>query len=145
MGVTKFGLAFLAALMASTVQAQAPERLGTIVAGRPFTPIVRAGDTLYISGQLGTAADGTLPADFETQSHNVMTNIRTVAALGGASMDDIVKCTVMIADMKLWPQFNAIYATFFKPDKLPARSAFGANGLALGAAIEVECIAYKPR
>lgn len=145
MGVTKFALAALIAITAFPTHAQTPERLGTIVPGRPFAPVVRAGDTLYISGQLGTAADGTLPADFETQSRNVMTNIRTLAASGGASMDDIVKCTVMIADMKLWPKFNAIYATYFKPDKLPARSAFGANGLALGAAIEVECIAYKPR
>lgn len=125
--------------------AQQLERLGDVVAGRPFSPVVRAGDTLYLSGQLGTAQDGSLPADFEAQARNVMANIGKVAALGGASMDDLVKCTVMLSDMTLWPKFNEIYATYFKPDHLPARSAFGTNGLALGAAIEVECIAYKPR
>ncbi|AUW57696.1 hypothetical protein C1T17_05840 [Sphingobium sp. SCG-1] len=119
--------------------------LGAQVAGRPFTPAVRAGDTLYLSGQLGTAADGALPADFETQARNVMVNVGKAASLGGATMDDLVKCTVMLSDMKLWPKFNEIYATYFKADRLPARSAFGTNGLALGALVEVECIAYKPQ
>lgn len=134
----------------SAVQAQDPsampgvERLGTLAPGRPFTPVVRAGDTLYLSGQLGTAADGSLPADFETQARNAMTNVAKMAAVGGATMDDLVKCTVMLADMKMWPKFNEIYVTYFKPDRLPARSAFGTNGLALGAAVEVECIAHRP-
>jgi 2-iminobutanoate/2-iminopropanoate deaminase len=48
----------------------------------------------------------------------------------------------MIADMAKWGDFNKVYVTYFKPDRLPARSAFGANGLALGAQVELECIAY---
>ena len=47
--------------------------------------------------------------------------------------------------MKDWPAFNKIYVQYFNPDRLPARSAFGANGLALGAAVELECMAYMPR
>ena len=52
------------------------------------------------------------------------------------------KCTVMLADMAEWEAFNKIYVTYFKPDRLPARSAFGANGLARGARVELECVAY---
>ena len=54
-------------------------------------------------------------------------------------------CTAMLADMKLWPDFNKVYVTYFPARKLPARSAFGANGLALGALIELECQAYAGR
>ena len=121
------------------------EYLGPSAPGRPFTPAVRAGDMLYLSGQLGTAADGSLPPDFDTQARNTLINVAKVAALGGATMDDLVKCTVMLADMKMWPRFNEIYVTAFKPGRLPARSAFGTNGLALGGLVELECIAYKPR
>lgn len=135
----------LAGSTACAQPAKAPEYLGATVPGRPFTPAVRAGDMLYLSGQLGTAADGTLPPDFDSQVHNVMANVAKVAAIGGAGMDDLVKCTVMLADMKQWPRFNEIYVTYFKPGRLPARSAFGTNGLALGGAVELECIAYKPR
>ncbi|MDX3908632.1 MAG: RidA family protein [Sphingobium sp.] len=145
MRVMTFTLAAIMLAMGGAAQAQPPERLGALIPGRPFAPAVRAGDTLYLSGQIGTAADGSLPPEFEAQARNVMENVGKVAALGGATMDDLVKCTVMLADMKLWPKFNAIYAGYFKPDRLPARSAFGTNGLALGAAVEVECIAYKPR
>lgn len=130
---------------AQTDAPSGPEYLGATVPGRPFTPAVRAGDMLYLSGQLGTAADGSLPPDFDSQARNAMANVAKVAALGGATMDDLVKCTVMLADMKQWPRFNEIYVTYFKPGRLPARSAFGTNGLALGGAVELECIAYKPR
>lgn len=145
MRMMKFAIVMGMLTLSGLAQAQAPERLGDPVPGRPFSPAVRAGDTIYLSGQLGTAADGSLPANFEAQARNVMVNVGKVAALGGASMDDLVKCTVMLADMKLWPKFNEIYVGYFKPGHLPARSAFGTNGLALGAALEVECIAYKPR
>ena len=57
-------------------------------------------------------------------------------------MSDVVKCTVMLADMKEWPAFNEVYKTAFTPP-YPARSALGANGLALGARVEVECIAAR--
>ena len=58
-------------------------------------------------------------------------------------MSNVVKCTVMLADMADWPAFNTIYQTFFTPP-YPARSALGANGLALGARVEVECLAVVP-
>ena len=59
-------------------------------------------------------------------------------------MADVFKCTVMIDDMEKWPAFNEVYKTYFEPGKMPARSAFGADGLALGAPIEVECMVHAP-
>jgi enamine deaminase RidA (YjgF/YER057c/UK114 family) len=60
----------------------------------------------------------------------------------GLGWGDVFKCTVFIADMKNWPAFNAVYVPYFALGKLPARSAVGVNGLALGAQLELECMAY---
>ena len=68
-----------------------------------------------------------------------MDNIKAVLAANGLTMADIVKCTVMLADMAEWPVFNEVYVSYF--GQPAARSAFGTNGLALGARVEVECIA----
>jgi 2-iminobutanoate/2-iminopropanoate deaminase len=69
-----------------------------------------------------------------------MENIKDVLTRVGSSMDRVVKCTVFMADMAEWPRMNEVYATYF-PRHKPARSAFGTNGLALGARVEIECIA----
>jgi 2-iminobutanoate/2-iminopropanoate deaminase len=69
-----------------------------------------------------------------------MENIKKLLEAHGYSMKQLVKCTVMLADMADWPAFNEIYKSFFS-GKYPARSAFGTTGLALGARVEVECIA----
>lgn len=111
-------------------------------AGLPFSEAVRVGDTLYLSGQVGLVP-GTLklvPGGLEAEAKQTMENIKTSLAAHGASMDDIVKCTIMLADIAEWSAFNDIYKRYFN-DRFPARSAFGANGLALGARLEVDCIA----
>ena len=108
----------------------------------PFSSAVRVGEMLYLSGQIGNRPDGTLPAGIEAQSRQVMDNIGAVLNSAGLGYGDIVKCTVMIDDIKQWSDFNKVYVTYFPDGKFPARSAFGADGLALGAMIEVECIAY---
>lgn len=108
----------------------------------PFSSAVRVGDVLYLSGQIGLAPDGKLPATFEGQARQTMDNVGAALKARGLGWDDVFKCTVMIADMKNWPAFNAVYVPYFKPGKLPARSALGANGLALGAQLELECLAY---
>ncbi len=69
-----------------------------------------------------------------------MQNIKTVLEAHGLGLDHLVKCTVFLADMADWPAFNEVYVSFFN-GRFPARSAFGANGLALGGRVEVECIA----
>jgi len=108
----------------------------------PFSEAVRAGGFLFLSGQVGNLP-GTrelAPGGIGPETRQVMDNIKAALSAHGASMDDVVKCTVFLADMREWPAFNEVYATYF-PHHFPARSALGANGLALGARVEVECIA----
>lgn len=110
---------------------------------RPFSPAVRVGNMLYLSGQIGTdaGARGQLVAGgVEAETKQTMENIKDVLEKSGSSMDRVVKCTVMMADMAEWDRMNSVYATYFPRDK-PARSAFGASGLALGARVEIECLA----
>lgn len=107
----------------------------------PFSRAVRSGRMLYLSGEIGVRPDGMLPPDFDEQSVQLMENIRATLADFGVGMERVVKCTVFIADMGQWSRFNAIYTRYFAPGRMPARSAVGANGLALGAALEMECIA----
>jgi 2-iminobutanoate/2-iminopropanoate deaminase len=105
----------------------------------PFSPAVQVGPMLYLAGQIGTDSSNRLvPGGIEAETRQTMANIADVLARSGSSMDRVVKCTVMMADMKEWPAMNAIYATYF-PANYPARSAFGTNGLALGARVEIEC------
>ena len=107
----------------------------------PFSAAVRVGDVLYLSGQLGTDSTGALVAGgIEPETRQTMENIRAVLEANGSSMDRVVKCLVMLADMGEWGAMNQVYVTFF-PDHLPARSAMGASGLALGARVEIECLA----
>jgi len=110
----------------------------------PFSQAVRVGDVLYLSGALGNKP-GTLdlvPGGMEAEARQTMENIGAVLKQNGLGFHDVFKCTVMLADMTKWPDFNQVYVTYFDPDRLPARSAFGASGLALGAQVEVECWAY---
>lgn len=107
----------------------------------PFSEAVRVGSMLYLSGAIGIDASGTLvPGGIEAETRQAMLNIRSVLERHGSSMDRVVKCTVMLADMGEWAAMNPVYVEFF-PRNLPARSAFGASGLALGSRVEIECIA----
>jgi len=111
-------------------------------ANLPFSEAVRVGNTIYLSGQLGVSP-GTMTlvsGGMEAEAKQTMENIKATLESHNLSMSNIVKCTVMIADISQWGIFNKIYVTYFD-DNFPARSAFGANGLALGAQVEVECIA----
>jgi reactive intermediate/imine deaminase len=110
----------------------------------PFSQAVRVGDVLYLSGALGNIPGKMelVPGGIQAETHQTMANIRAVLTVNGLTFDDVFKCTVMMADMAKWSEFNKIYLTYFSPDRLPARSAFGANGLALGAQVELECLAY---
>ena len=106
----------------------------------PFSDAVRVGHMLYLSGQIGTgAAFGLVPGGIRAESRQTMENVRAVLERHGSSLERVVKCTVMLADMSEWGAFNEVYAGYFRKDRLPARSALGVNGLALGARVEVEC------
>ncbi len=113
-------------------------------ANLPFSEAVRVGNTLYLSGQVGIVP-GTLelvPGGLEEEARQTMRNIKTSLEAHGYSISDVVKCTIMLADISEWAMFNDVYRSFFV-NQYPARSAFGAHGLALGARVEVECIAVR--
>lgn len=110
----------------------------------PFSAAVRVGDVLYLSGQIGTGPDGRLPTGIEAQTRQTMDNVGAILARAGLGFDDVFRCLVMLENMADWPAFNSVYVAYFKPGRLPARSALGADGLALGALVEVECTAHAP-
>lgn len=107
----------------------------------PFSSAVRVGDILYLSGQIGTDSTGQLvPGGIQAETRQTMENIKRVLGQNNSSLDRVVKCTAFLADMAEWGRMNEVYATYFPVHK-PARSAMGANGLARGARVEIECIA----
>src|SRR5687767_407023 len=130
---------------AMTQDRQPIERIGepTLNGQRlPFSTAVRAGDTVYLSGALGIDANGKLADGMAAQARLAMDNLGAGLKSAGLGWGDVVKCTVMLDDMNDWPAFNKVYVTYFPDGRYPARSAFGTDGLALGALVEVECIAY---
>ena len=143
---TVLGLCFAAAAHAG----ERPEFLSSpdpAAAKLPFSEAVRSGDLLLLSGQIGTVpgADNALAkGGIGPEAEQTLSNIRSVLERHGASMHDVVKCTVFLADIADWPAFNEVYRKHFSAP-FPARSALAASGLALGAKVEVECIAQAPR
>ena len=135
-------------IMSSPAQAQtrpAIEHLGRPnLNGQPlpFSDAVRVGDVLYLSGQLGIGADGKLPVGIEAQTRLALDNVGAILKRAGLGYEHVFHCTAMLADMKDWPAMNKVSVTYFPEGKRPARSAFGASGLALGGLIELECQAY---
>jgi len=109
--------------------------------GLPFSEAVRVGKMLYLSGQLGRDSSGKLVSGgIASETRQTMENIKAALERYGSSLDHVVKVTVMLTNMSEWAEMNQVYVTYF-PSHLPARSALGANGLALGARVEMECIA----
>ena len=107
----------------------------------PFSSAVRVDNTLYLSGNLGNIP-GTMnmaEGGIQGETRQTMENISAVLAQFGSSMDQVVKCTVFLADMAEWGAMNEVYKTYFTNP--PARSALGVSGLALDARVEIECIA----
>lgn len=110
----------------------------------PFSSAARAGNMLFLSGQLGIAPgqDDLVPGGISAETRQVMENIKDRTERSGFQMNNIIKCTVFLADMSEWGAFNDVYRTYFsKP--FPARSAVAVSGLAADARVEVECIAAK--
>jgi reactive intermediate/imine deaminase len=112
--------------------------------GLPFPDGVRVGEFVFLSGQIGIRP-GTLelpPGGIEAETRQLFENLRLMLQTHGMSLADVVRVQVMLADMAEWQRFNAVYLQFF-PDAAPARCAFGATGLALGARVEVEAFAVR--
>lgn len=133
---------FSAAGPACAEEARAIRFLDSVPTSPPYSEAVRVGKMLFLSGQVGFVPGTRKLADggIREEARQTMENIRTSLTAHGYSMSDVVKCTVMLADMSEYGTFNEVYKSFFtKP--YPARSALGASGLAFGARVEVECIA----
>ena len=105
-----------------------------------FSPAVRVGNTLYLSGQIGTdTANKLVAGGLQAEARQALNNVKATLERYGSSLDRVVKCTVFLADIKDYNDFNEIYVSYFRARK-PARSALAATGLALGARVEIECI-----
>ena len=113
--------------------------------GFPFSDIVETnGGLIFISGLVGTDESGELVSGgLEAETHAIFRQMKTYLAHLNLDLADVVKCLVMIDDIAQWGDFNGIYTQYFSPP-YPARSAMGADGLALGASLELECIAARP-
>ena len=112
--------------------------------GYPFSDATVVNGIIYLSGAIGTLPDGSvISGGIAAETRQTMMNIKNRLEKMGGSMDDIFKCTCMLADIKDWPLMSQEYKKFFNPNKLPARSAFAGSGLALGAKLEIECMAIK--
>ena len=109
----------------------------------PLSPAVRAGDLVYVSGQVPTGADGkVVPGGIAEQTRQVLENVKAALKLAGCEMSDVVKCFVILTDAKEFAEFNKVYAEFF-PTNPPARTTLEA-GLMIDIKVEIEAIAYKP-
>jgi reactive intermediate/imine deaminase len=141
------GLALLFATPATAAPTEHVTSPESVALNRPFSDATEVGGILYVSGQIGAipGQDQVVPGGVEAETRQVMANIGAILAKRGLAHDDLFKCTVMLADMKQWDAFNRIYVTYFKPGRFPSRSAFGSNGLARGAAVELECWANTAR
>lgn len=110
----------------------------------PFSTAVVVGDTIYLSGEIGVdyetfeLVDGGVGAE----TLQIFRNYNVTLKALGSDLSDIVKCTVFLDDMEQFGDMNAAYAASL-PDPKPARSTFGVDGLALGAALEIECLAIR--
>jgi reactive intermediate/imine deaminase len=109
----------------------------------PLSPAVRAGDFVYVSGQVPVGADGkVVNGGIAEQTKQVLENIKSVLALAGCTMEDVVKTHVYVQDARDFGGFNAVYAGYFPKDP-PARTTAEAR-LMIDIKVEIEAIAYKP-
>jgi 2-iminobutanoate/2-iminopropanoate deaminase len=109
----------------------------------PFPEAVRVGHMLYLSGVIGNIP-GTkelAPGGVTSETKQTMENIKRILERYGSSLNQVVKVTVILADIKEWNAVNEVYVTYFSKDRLPARTAFEASKLILDARVEMECIA----
>lgn len=110
----------------------------------PFSHAVRAGELLYITGQMPTLKnDNTklVQGGIEEQTHQVMKNLIEVLSAAGSSIDKVVFARVYLVNFGDFEKMNKVYASYFNREKLPARTCIGVTGLAVGASVEIDLIA----
>ena len=127
--------------MDSNVNSHIEYYASDLLKGLPFSAAVRVGRMLYLSGQIGIDTSGkVVPGGVVAETRQAIENIRGILEHHGSSLDRVIKVTVMLADMNEWVLMNTVYISYFQKH-LPARSSFGTTGLALGARVEIECVA----
>ena len=140
--------ALLLVVVTAPLAAQQKEVLDVpgAVAGLPFSPAIKVGNIIYLSGQLGNRM-GTrtlVPGGIGPETRRTLMNIRTVLEAAGSSLENVFKCTVFLADIADYEAMNQVYASVFRTEP-PARSTIAGSGLALGARVEIECMATAGR
>ncbi len=112
----------------------------------PYSPAVRAGDFIFVSGQgpVDPITDKLAPGDIEHQTRVTLRNIRSILEACGATLADVVKCSVYLKDAGEFKQMNEVYAEFF-PSERPARTTIGAKFHNADMLVEIDCVAYKPK
>jgi 2-iminobutanoate/2-iminopropanoate deaminase len=111
----------------------------------PYSPAVRAGDFIYVSGQISVdpATGQRVTGGIEAETRRVLTNIRMILEGAGSSMKDVVKCSVFLSKGSDFAAMNAVYAEFFGDDK-PARSTI-VCGFVADIMVEIDCVAYTAK
>ena len=136
----------LATPLAAQEHAEMAEMMHSVeyLGGRPTSPFseaVRVGNVLYLSGKLGTVpGEGLVEGGIVPETEQTLRNIADALERYGSSMDEVVKCTVFLADIADFRDMSRTYMEFF-PNNRPARSAVAVGALVLDAAVEIECIA----
>ena len=117
---------------------QGPKRVG------PFSHAVKAGDFLFVTGQMPTLPNDPtklVEGGIVNQTHQVMKNLKTVLKAANSSFENVVFVRIYLINFKDFDEMNSIYASYFVPEKLPARTCIGVTELAVGATIEIDLIA----
>ncbi len=115
-----------------------PERVG------PFSHAVRAGDFLFVTGQMPTLPEDPtrlVAGGIEAQTRQVMENLKTVLAEAGSGLERVVFARVYLVNFGDFDRMNAVYSSYFDPDRMPARTCIGVTGLAVGASVEIDLVA----
>ncbi len=117
---------------------QGPKRVG------PFSHAVKAGGFLFVTGQMPTLPNDPtklVDGDIESQTHQVMKNLKTILTAANSSLKNVVFVRIYLINFQDFDKMNAVYENYFASDKLPARTCIGVTGLAVGASVEIDLIA----
>jgi len=108
----------------------------------PYSQAVRAGDFLFVSGQVALTPEGKkIQEDIKAETRQTMENIKAILKAAGLGFEHVVKVNIYLTDMGKFPEVNVVYGTYFK-ENFPARATVGVASLPRGFNVEVECVAY---
>jgi 2-iminobutanoate/2-iminopropanoate deaminase len=139
LAIASFALGAATVLVTAAALQQHPQQQADVQYignGRFLSSAVRVGNTLYLSGQLATSPE----RGIQPETRQSLERIKSLLEANGATMDDVVKCTVFLADFAEWGAMNEVYTTYFTKHR-PARSAVAVSGMASDARVEIECMA----